>query len=90
MRITVVETSATAADIAGYAPLAGLSVEVIVGPRPALTHRRRPMIAPRRRRTPVSPVGLVGQAAASDLVEVSVVRSPRNRAGGGARARPAL
>ena len=87
MTITVAHTSATVADIAGFTPLALVpqgSSEVVVVARATSVRRRRPLIVPRRHRAAAS----VALSASSDLVEVTVVRSPRNRVGGGARARP--
>ena len=95
MTITVAHTSATVADIAGFRPLAPLtrgSAEVVVVAATTGLRRRRPLILPRRHRSAAgvaAPATATAASASSDLVEVTVVRSPRNRAGGGARARPA-
>jgi hypothetical protein len=82
MRVTVVHTTASAADIAGYeACEARQSVGVVPvtrGGRSVARSRR-----PRRRPAPRSAV------AVGDTSTVLVVRPTRHSVGGGPRARPA-
>ena len=77
MKVTVERTTATEVDIAGYH-----SVTVVAPASLTPRHNARPVRrnrAPRRRT----------RIGADGMVEVQLVRSSRNRLGGGARARPA-
>jgi hypothetical protein len=82
MKVTVERTTATAVDIAGYRSVSVIAPASARASVQVLRHKaqaaRRPRTA--RRRTKV---------CADGSVEVQLVRSSRNRLGGGARARPA-
>lgn len=95
MRITVVRTSATTADVTDLTPLAPAVLltrdvsQVVVVARPALPrHRRRVQVGRRHRVASRTAGSSAAGLAGSELVEVTIVRSSRNRVGGGARARP--
>jgi hypothetical protein len=81
MRVTVVETSEELVDIAGFLPLADTARAREV--RKLRRHRR---VVVRQRHSHPS-AGTPAPPTAP--VEVTLVRSSRNRTGGGARARPA-
>lgn len=83
MKVSIQRTSATQVDVAGYHSVTQSVTQsvTVVAPTPRRVHRpaRRTRTALRRR-----PVATDG------LIEVTLVRSSRNRRGGGARARPAV
>jgi hypothetical protein len=82
MRVTVVHTAASAADIAGYeACEARQSVEVV-----SLTRGGRSVARSRRPRRDTQPRTALSLA---DTSMVTVVRPSRHSVGGGPRARPA-
>ena len=80
MRVTVVQTSEELVDITGFLPLAAVGLA-----RSARRPRRHRTVVRQRHTGPSA-----GRPAAHrGPVEVILVRSARNRTGGGARARPA-
>ncbi len=84
MRVIVVKTSEELVDIAGFEPLSSLaSTESEARPR----RRRRVIVRQRHYRPSGTRPGRSDGVA--DHAEVTLVRSARNRTGGGARARPA-
>ena len=80
MKVMVTPTGSTEVDIAGYQ-----SVAVVV---PASSTPRRQTRPARRSRT-VRPRRRADTDRVDGMVEITLVRSSRNRLGGGARARPA-
>ena len=84
MRVTVVKTSEELVEIAGFEPLSGLA-SARSGNRP----RRRRRVIVRQRHYRPSGARPGHSDSASELAAVTLVRSARNRTGGGARARPA-
>ncbi|MDX6212472.1 MAG: hypothetical protein QOF82_1559 [Frankiales bacterium] len=89
MRVTVVQGTASAADIAGYQPLQPMSPDTLTRPAPTVVLARRSSgsgVQPRRR-TPVQP--LVTALSLGDTSMATVVRPSRHSVGGGPRARPA-
>ena len=84
MRVTVVKTSEELVEITGFEPLSSLaSTESEARPR----RRRRVIVRQRHYRPSGTRPGRSDGVA--DHAEVALVRSARNRTGGGARARPA-
>jgi hypothetical protein len=79
MKVSIQRTSATEVDIAGFHSVTQSVTVVARSPR----RNARPV---RRTRTPLHRQ----QVSTDGLVEITLVRSSRNRLGGGARARPAL
>jgi hypothetical protein len=83
MRVTVVHTSATAADIIAYAPLhLSVSRSRDLGKR-VLVRRPGVRVTPRRRTQPRT------EPVLGDTSMATVVSPARHSVGGGPRARPA-
>jgi hypothetical protein len=89
MRVTVVQATASAADIAGYRPLQPMLPATLTRPAYTVVQARRASGSgvQSRRRTPGQP--LVTALSLGDTSTATVVRPSRHSVGGGPRARPA-